>query len=410
MMRKIISLGVLAMCLSPLSLQAKDLKVTVTNTQNVQRQELVALDVAKVRSELGLTDGETFVVKNGRRQQVDYQVTYDGQLLFDASVRPKNKATFTISSGKPMPMKQWVKGSFRPDRADDMVWENDRGAYRAYGPALERSGEKAYGFDVWTKNTPDLVVDERYTLNATGDKTKRQLEKEGKKEQADSAGIYTSFHYDHGYGLDAYGVGATLGCGTPALMVDGELVMPYCYREYRILDNGPLRFTVELTYAPKKVGNDENVVEHRVISLDKGSNFNKIIVWYDGLTRARDLASGVVIHKEDTESVVLGMNFVAYADPTDNAEGNCSQLYVATLYPNGKVSTTLKPLAQPVSGATAHALGMKSGLTAGEKYTYYFGSAWSKYDVRTFPEWQLLIQEFLDALRSPLAVSMDSIE
>ncbi len=403
-------LGVMALCLLPLSLQAKDLKVTVTNTQGVQRQELVALDVAKVRSELGLADGETFVVKNARRQQVDYQVTYDGQLLFDASVRPNNKATFTITAGVPMPMKQWVKGSFRPDRADDMAWENDRGAYRAYGPALERTGEKAFGFDVWTKNTPDLVVDTRYTLNATGDRTKRQLAKEGKTEQADSAGIYTSFHYDHGYGLDAYGVGATLGCGTPALMVDGELVMPYCYREYRILDNGPLRFTVELIYNPKAIGNDNHVVEHRVISLDKGSNFNKITVWYDGLTSARDLASGVVIHKEDTESVVLGKNFVAYADPTDNAEGNCSQLYVATLYPNGKVSTIQKPLMQPVSGATAHALGIKSDLGNAEKFTYYFGAAWSKYDVRSFPEWQLRIQEYLEALRAPLQVSTTVVE
>lgn len=380
------------------------------NTQNVQRQELVALDVEKVRSELGLTDGDSFVVLNASGQQVDWQVTYDSLLIFDASVRPKSKATFTIVTGKPMPMKQWVKGSFRPDRADDMVWENDRAAYRAYGPALEQSGEKAYGFDVWTKNTPELVVDERYMLNATGDKVKRQLAKEGKKERADSAGIYTSFHYDHGNGLDAYGVGATLGCGTPALMVDGEMVMPYCFREYRILDNGPLRFTVELTYNPTQVGADGNVVEHRVISLDKGSNFNKITVWYDGLTKSLDLASGVVIHKEDTESVVLGKNFVAYADPTDNVEGNCCQLYVATLYPNGMVSTTQKPMLKPESGAIGHALGIKKGLSNGEKYTYYFGSAWSKYDVRTFPEWQLRIQEFLDALRFPLSISMETKE
>ena len=409
-MKKSFFMGLLAMCLSPLSLLAKDLKVFVTNTQNVQRQEVVALDVAKVRSELGLTDGDSFVVLNASGQQVDWQVTYDSLLIFDASVRPKSKATFKIVAGKPMPMKQWVKGSFRPDRADDMVWENDRAAYRAYGPALEQSGEKAYGFDVWTKNTPELVVDERYTLNATGDKVKRQLAKEGKKEQADSAGIYTSFHYDHGNGLDAYGVGATLGCGTPALMVDGEMVMPYCFREYRILDNGPLRFTVELTYNPTQVGADGNVVEHRVISLDKGSNFNKITIWYDGLTKSLDLASGVVIHKEDTESVVLGKNFVAYADPTDNVDGNCCQLYVATLYPNGLVSTTQKPMLKPESGATGHALGIKKGLSDGEKYTYYFGSAWSKYDVRTFPEWQLRIQEFLDALRFPLSISMETKE
>ena len=41
--------------------------------------------------------------------------------------------------------------------------------------------------------------------------------------------------------------------------------------------------------------------------LDKGSNFNKITVWYEGLTKPCDFASGVVIHSEDKESVVAAL-------------------------------------------------------------------------------------------------------
>lgn len=53
-----------------------------------------------------------------------------------------------------------------------------------------------------------------------------------------------SYHIDHGYGMDCYAVGPTLGCGTAALMAGDTIIYPYCYRTQEILDNGPLRFTV----------------------------------------------------------------------------------------------------------------------------------------------------------------------
>ena len=37
-----------------------------------------------------------------------------------------------------------------PERLDDVAWENDRAAYRAYGPALQEKGERAFGYDIWT--------------------------------------------------------------------------------------------------------------------------------------------------------------------------------------------------------------------------------------------------------------------
>ena len=51
-----------------------------------------------------------------------------------------------------------------------------------------------------------------------------------------------SYHIDHGNGMDCYAVGPTLGGGTAALMPDSAIVYPYCYKDYEILDNGPLRF------------------------------------------------------------------------------------------------------------------------------------------------------------------------
>ncbi|MBP5303046.1 MAG: DUF4861 family protein, partial [Bacteroidales bacterium] len=178
----------------------------------------------------------------------------------------------------------------------------------------------------------------------------------------------------------------------------GQLQMPWCYQTYQILDNGPLRFTVELTYAHG---------EHRIISLDKGSNFNRITVWYDSIPVRADLAAGVVIHQADTKSVVTGKDFVAYADPTDQPRHHGYQLYVAALFPEGAETQTLM-LKQPQGEIAGHALGIVRKATVGQRYTYYAGSAWSCYDVRTFREWQLRIEEFLEAVKSPLTITLST--
>ena len=385
----------------------KTVTITVTNDENEQRQELVEIDLKTIVDKLALGEDDAFVVRNAFGQQVDYQVTYDGKLLIDVSVRPCGKAQFTVSKGVPEPMKTWVKGKMYPTRKDDIAWENDRGAYRVYGPALQRTGAKSFGTDVWTKNTPEIVVEDRYTADYDGNILKNIYHKKGQGDKWRDEDLHTSFHLDHGNGLDCYSVGSTLGCGTPALMDGNTLIYPYCYKEYEILDNGPLRFTVALTYHPAKVKKDENVVEHRIMSLDKGSNFNKITVWYEGLTKPCDFASGVVIHSEDKESVVLGSNYVHYADPTDNPAKHNFQVYVAALFPYGDVKTKMLKYDTPNKGIEGHALGILKKLENNQKYTYYAGSAWSKADVRTQREWQVRIDSFLNAIAMPLEVTIE---
>ena len=402
------SILALAVCalLMPLKSFAQEVTITVTNDEKCQRQEVVEVDADAVFQMLGLAKDGKFIVKNALGQEVGYQLTYDGKLLIDASVRPCGSAVFTVKPGIPQPMKVFVTGKQYPERVDDIAWENDRTAYRVYGPALQRSGERAFGVDVWLKNTPDLEVSKRYATELGNHSQIEALKAAGKTDEAFQVEIATTYHFDHGYGLDCYNVGPSLGCGAPALMDGKELILPYCYASYKILDNGPLRFTVELTYNPTEIKGDKNVVEHRIISLDKGSNFNKAIVWYDGLSKARDVAAGVVVHAEDTESVVLGKNFVQYADPTDNPSKQNFQIFVATLFPEGDVTTTKLMSKKPANGIAGHAVGVLKNYKSGNRFTYYFGSAWSKNDVRTQREWQLRIDEFLEALATPLHVNV----
>lgn len=401
----IIKMAIVAVMMPSIAM-AKDVVITVANEEKVQRQEVVEIDAATVYKQLGIGKEEPFIVKNALGQQTIYQITYDGKILIDASVRPCGTASFTITKGIPCEMRTYVTGKQYPERVDDIAWENDRTAYRIYGPALQASGEKAYGVDVWVKNTPDLEVDKRYITELGNHGKIQQLRKEGKTKEALEMEKATTYHFDHGYGLDCYKVGPTLGCGAPALMDGDDLILPYCYKTYKILDNGPLRFTVQVSYNPAVVKDDQNVVENRIISLDKGSNFNKSVVWYEGLTVPTNLAAGVVLHQEDLENIYLGKDMVLYADPTDNPAKQNFQIYVGALFPEGVNQTKQLMNKEVLNGNSGHALGITT-YKPGEKYTYYFGSAWSKNDVRTFNEWKLRAEEFMNALKSPLKVMVD---
>ena len=427
---------------------AQQATIVVSNVTSESRTELISLNMSEIKEKLGNTTpkkGEAYIVKNKRGQQIGSQITHDGFLLIDASVRPHGAATYYVSIGKPYQQKVWTTGALYKIRKDDIAWENDRCAYRVYGPSLQKTGERSFGTDIWVKNTPDTVVYERYVKDRNGNikgdkidakvrtllKQEKTLESQTKNEknktkvakleaqlktiqahrkslqtESNEVDILTSFHLDHGNGLDPYRVGATLGLGAPSLMVGKNQVLPYCYKDYRILDNGPLRFTVELTYNPSTVGNMKNVVEHRIISLDKGSNFNKMTVWYDGLTTPTDFATGFPIHEEDTESKTFAKDYVSYADPTDNIEVNNSQVFVGVLFPEGIDNTYYQLFDKKHDGAIGHALGLKRGLKNQQQYSYYFGAAWSKYDVKSYAEWQIRIKDFLDAQKSPLRVEV----
>lgn len=405
-MKKITISFLLVFLLVPFALRAQQVTVTVSNPSADQRQELIEVDANLVFMYLGLSEGSPIRVINAVRQEVPYQLTHNKHLLIDASVRPHGEARFTIVPGQPRPFTPVVYGRQYPERVDDIAWENDRGAYRLYGPALQRNKERAFGNDVWTKNTPDLVVEQRYALELSNHAAIVALREAGNTAAADSLEELTTYHFDHGYGLDCYKVGPSLGCGAPALMDAGNIVFPYCYTQYEILDNGPLRFTVSLTYETKDFRGDR-VTEHRLLSLDKGSNFNKQTVWYDGLTRPTEVASGVVVHNENTQGYVLADNYVAYADPTDNPAGQNFEIYCAALFPYNHVDTRFTPNEGGANGIAGHVLGIVSDCHSGDQFTYYWGSAWSKYDCRNMQEWQQRIQTFLRAINEPLKVVVE---
>lgn len=141
---------------------SESVTVTISNPLDMERTgEMVEVPVDDIYEQLNLADTAQFVIYDEKAQEVPYQLTYDDKVVFPVSIASNASVNYTIQQGTPGIVNTVVYGRYYPERLDDIAWENDRAAYRAYGPALQRSGEKAYGYDVFTKNTEDLVVEDR---------------------------------------------------------------------------------------------------------------------------------------------------------------------------------------------------------------------------------------------------------
>lgn len=394
--------------LALLSVLAGNAKVvlTATNPSATQRQEVVAWDARQVWNKLGVSAGSDLIVKNPYGQTVTYQITHDGRLLLDVSVRPNGTATFTVEQGNRSDFKSYVEGKYYAWRMDDITWENDIAAYRVYGPALQRSGEQAYGIDVWLKSTKELDVDHRYSVTWQSNIDKAFFRSINNQEGVNFVDRATSFHLDHGQGLDCYNVGPSLGCGTPAVLFGDSLVMPYCYKDYKILDNGPLEFCLELVYPTVEI-NGQQVTEHRIISLAKGSNFNRMTVWYEGFNKPMDIAGGFVVHTAEAKDLTLGKTYIAYNDPTDSAEKHNFQIYVAALFTDGDVRTRfVEDRHHRTQGIYGNAVGVKRGVKSGQRFTYWFGASWCQSGTPDSDFWKMQIQRFEQNLKVPIKTAI----
>lgn len=357
--------------------------ITVANQTDV--------DANGVMAEAALADvvaavGSDFVITDANGAEVPYQITSDSLVIFPASVTANSTATYTITAGTPAPTDTLVWGRQFPERKDDMAWENDRSAYRAYGPALQASGERAFGYDIWTKSVAEPILEQRF---------------------ADDIERGISFHVDHGNGMDVYAVGPTLGGGTAALLDSvGNIVYPYCYADYEILDNGPLRFTVRLTYNPIAVDADTAVVETRVISLDRGSWLNKTTVNYSGLTSTSRVAPGIVVHRQNPDAYVFDgdTGYMAYADLTENPDNGNGTIFVGVLAPDSE-AFEYQLMAEPAGDAIGHILA-PAVYEPGTDYTYRWGSGWSKGGVADMEAWQQILQTEAAFAAKPLKTTV----
>ena len=405
-------LFVAATFISLSALAADKVTITVQNPLAVSREfEVVEVDAQKIKQKLG---SDNFIVTDADDKEITSQVTYDGKLIFQASVGEKGKSKYYAKAGTPQQYNTQAKGRLFHERGTEFGWENDCVAYRIYG------GGAAVGYDLFNKSTDELMLDYWYASEQDQEmrRVSKSLHDRGYHTLADQVYNAYCYHIDHGKGMDCYTVGPTLGGGANALVnQDGSLCMPKCYEKYEILDNGPLRFTVKLTY-PEVEYEGQKVRETRLITLDAGSRFNKVYICYDGIKGIPYMASGVVVHKQNSSAYVMNKEsgYVGYEDLGDASVYNkvyqeelakqMGKIYVGTIYPTPVKE--VKFLDGENGIAIGHALAY-SQLSKSHSITYYFGSGWNKNPNSGFyslTDWEAYLSNTVKKVKNPMKVNI----
>lgn len=188
---------------------------------------------------------------------------------------------------------------FVPERSDDFAWENDKIAFRAYGPALKEKGEDS-GFDAWLKRVEYPIINKWYKENAEG----------------------KSYHTDHGEGYDPYKVGGSRGCGGLALWIDGKMVPSNVFTGWKIIKCEPEESVFVLSYEWKHGG--DTYTEEKQISIKLGDRLFKSTSTFKKngkVARELPIAVGLVRHhKTDLVSVKPSKGWMSIWEPIDDSE------------------------------------------------------------------------------------------
>ena len=358
-----------------------NLVIKASNRLNISRNsETIEINVRDILEKSSLVNLEQLVVNDQLGQRLIHQLldndldgTYD-KLIFQADFDPKQQKTFVITSVSDL-IHQWeskVYARFVPTRMDDFAWENDRIAYRMYGPALEVSGEISSGVDVWVKRTRDMVLDKWY--------------------QPDY-----NYHSDSGDGLDYYKVGPSLGCGGSAVWDGSQLYPSNNFSSWKIFANGPVRAIFELGYQPWEIG-DMTVTEVKRITIDAGQNLNRFESRFKFLNSSSDLVNAVGLLKREGLGIVQfngELGWLGYWEPPHAQHGSTG---CGIIIPPNNI--------EAFEEIEDHNLIITRMLS--ERLSYYAGAGWEKStDFSSSDEWFTYLEEFALRLQSPLSLTFE---
>ncbi|GAA0877344.1 DUF4861 domain-containing protein [Algoriphagus jejuensis] len=388
-------LATLLIFLLLLGCEEKEPSITTTfsNPSEIKRtQETVSIPASQLSSLLTGHELDDILVRDeGTKtylvvQWIDYD--QDGapeELLFQVDLDANQSKEFSIlwkESGKAEQPKSTLTtySRFVPERTDDYTWENDKVAFRTYGPEAQRlveegleGGTLSSGIDLWLKKVDYSIIDSWYEKNA--------------KEQ----GYY---HIEHGEGHDPYHVGKSRGTGGSGVWLEDSLHISKNFVSYRTLATGPIRTVFELDYAPwSKYG----IQEKKRISLDLGSNFSKYEITLSSEQALPNYAVGITLHEgagevlENKEEAWFG-----HWEPMGDSFVGEGILVAPKDYQNHFTNYSVVPDQSQLLIL----------LRSNPSLTYYAGFAWTASgDVSDKGDWEEMLQYKAKVLANPLEVT-----
>ncbi len=342
-------------------------------------------------SELALLNSTAFHVidKSSGDTLVSQTIDYDGDgrfdvLLFQPSIGANAEKTFHISASEEKNQEEICYSRFVPERTDDYAWENNRVAFRTYGPTAQKMVEEGVnggtltsGIDAWLKRVEYPVINKWYEKYTSG------------------AGTY---HEDTGEGLDNFHVGASRGVGGIAFKTDTDYEVSENFVAYKTIANGPLRTVFELDYGTYEI-DGKSVSELKTISLDYGHNLSKFSISIQGTDT---FSAGLTLHDNLGEtSVNKEEAWMSYWEPQDGSElgqgivvDNPNQLLDFDKFISEE---------EDLSNLFAR-LKLEDS-----KAIYYAGFGWKKSGhFSSKDDWEAYLSRFSTCLQNPLTVDVKS--
>ncbi len=337
-------------------------------------------EIVKNMPSLSQKNIAVFDNKTGRfllNQTVDYDE--DGipdEFIFQSDFTPNEAKIFWIISKPEYYREPEINhrafSMFVPQRKDDFAWENDRIAFRMYGPALQESGEISSGVDVWTKSVKYPVLEKWYKLN--------------------------KYHSDSGEGLDFYKVGPSRGCGGSGIWKNGKIYVSENYSKWKIITNGPIRTVFELTYKPWEAGG-QKIEEVKRISFDTGSNLSRFENRYKVLEGQKNFSAAIgIVKRKNAGEIIYNTNtgWMGYWQPEEGNHGNLGCGVVMN-------PDTGKTVFQDING---HYIFITKSQE-NKPLIYFAGAGWTKSgDYLTRDEWNKYLEKFALHINNPLKIKI----
>ena len=371
------------------STHKKDHRISVTNSSAFQRNaETIEIPLKNLgNSSLNLNDpiavyddSDTPVLSQLIDQTGD---SIPDLLLFQVNLAPGETRDFKIRNVERIPElpkdDRQTYSRLVTERMDDFAWENDKVAFRTYGPECQRlfeagdpTGLISSGIDCWLKRVDYPIIDKWYRQNEQG----------------------KSYHEDHGEGLDNYHVGTSRGCGGTAVVKGGQYFLSQNFVKANIIANGPIRTIFELEYPPQKI--DSNLVsQKKTFTIDLGKHFYQCIVQYESEFPIRESAVGIAHHDKDgITSFDPKAGFMTYWEPQDDS-------FLGTFAMLENVDSSIEYHAAP------HNLWIKGNIT-NNQFSYVAGFSWQKAGYfSSSKDWEEYVKRQATALNNPIAVNIE---
>ena len=350
------------------------------------------IEITKANLSLDATDNlYDYSIEDSKEilQVVQYEDTNGDDIvdtiLFQPNVSANSSTTYQVihTPNAELPEREEICYSrFVPERTDDYAWENDKVAFRVYGPTAQKmketgveGGTLSSGIDCWLKRVEYPIINKWY------------------KKHADKTGTY---HKDTGEGLDNYHVGTSRGCGGIAVKEDSTYAISKNYIAYKTITTGPIRTQFSLEYADWDA-NGKLVKESRVLTLDKGNNLTKHTIFLDGIDQ---VSIGLTLH---SNAGIISKNkkrgWISYWEKLDDSEIGTAVLLSD---PNDLVDfDTYISEKEDVKNQF-----LKSKIN-NKEITYYSGFAWKKSkEITNGDMWNVYLKKFSKQLASPLEITI----